>query len=65
MDENTLRDLLGTAKADQTEAGLRYIAHQLAAYRDALLTKGFTRPEALILVRAWQDGILETARRRG
>jgi hypothetical protein len=64
MDENTLKDLLGRAQSDQTEAGLRYIAHQLAVYRDALLTEGFTRPEALILVRAWQDDLLETARRK-
>jgi molybdopterin-guanine dinucleotide biosynthesis protein len=65
MDENTLNDLLGTAKADQAEAGLKAIAHQLAVYRDALLIEGFTRQEALILVRAWQGELMETVRRRG
>lgn len=64
MNDDEIKKLIGTAEADQAYAGLENIAHQLGAYFRFLLAEDFSRAEALALVRSWQDGILETARRR-
>ena len=47
---------------DQTSAGLIQLADILGRYRRALTDRyGFTRAEALILVRSYQESILRLA----
>ena len=58
MDQTSVDRIKMRAQADQQSAALTDHAMQLAQYRAALVNEGFSRSEAMALVRDYQTSLL-------
>lgn len=61
QDANDLAAMKLRASTDQGAASAAVMAELLGAYFRALLSEGFTREEAHVLVGDWQDAVLRRA----